>query len=89
MTSWSSIVEKIGTFFDEMIRIMLWCTIHLHGHRNKVVPFMKFSIFEDFNNGVKFHNYNVGRLMTLEVTISRVRSVTTTSTMKTWYFRVM
>jgi hypothetical protein len=54
-----------------------------------VVPFMKFSIFEDFNNGVKFHNYNVGRLMTLEVTISRVRSVTTTSTMKTWYFRVM
>jgi hypothetical protein len=31
--------------------------VHLHGHRNKVMPFMKLFILADLNNGVKFHNY--------------------------------
>jgi len=57
MTSRSSIVEKTGTFLDETIDITLECTMHLHGHRNKVVPLMKPFIFADINNGVKFRNH--------------------------------
>jgi hypothetical protein len=30
--------------------------VHLHGHWNKVVPFMKPSIFADLSNNVKFHS---------------------------------
>jgi hypothetical protein len=56
MTPRSFIVEKIGTFLDEMIHITLKCIVHLHGHSNKVMPFMKPSILMNFNNGVKFHN---------------------------------
>jgi hypothetical protein len=37
ITSRSSIVEKMSTFPDEMIHIMHGCTVHFHGHRNKVV----------------------------------------------------
>ncbi len=33
------------------------CIVHLHGHRNKVVPFMKPCILADLNNGTKFHIY--------------------------------
>jgi hypothetical protein len=50
-------MKKMGTFLNEMIHITPRCAMHLHGHRNKVVPLMKPSIFVDFNNGVKFHNY--------------------------------
>jgi hypothetical protein len=57
MTFRSSIVEKIGTFLDETIDITLKCTMHLHGHRNKVVPLMKPFILADINNGVKFRNH--------------------------------
>ncbi len=52
----SSIMEKMSTFFDEMIHIMLECAVHLHGHWNKVVPVMNPFIFTDLNNGAKFHN---------------------------------
>jgi hypothetical protein len=57
MTFWSSIVEKTGTFLDETINITLECTMHLHGHRNKVVPLMKPFILVDIKNGVKFCNH--------------------------------
>ncbi len=57
MISQLFIVEKIGTFLDETIHIMPKCTMHLHGHRNNVVPLMKPSMFANFNNGIKFHNY--------------------------------
>jgi hypothetical protein len=52
-----SIVEKTGTFPDEMIHITPGCAMHFHGHWNKVVPFMKPSILVDLNNGIKFHSY--------------------------------
>jgi hypothetical protein len=54
MTSRSSIMEKMSTFPNEMIHIAFGCAMHLHGHRNKVVPLMKPSILADLNNGVKF-----------------------------------
>ncbi len=57
MTSWSSIVKKMGTFPDEMIHIMPKCAMHLHGHQNKMVFFIMFSIFADLSNGIKFRNY--------------------------------
>ncbi len=57
MTSQSSIVEKTNTLVDETIHIMLECIVHLHGHWNKVVPFLKPSILTNFNNGIKFNNY--------------------------------
>ncbi len=53
MTFQLSIVEKMGTFPNEMIHIMLECAMHLHGHRNKVMPFMKPSILMNLSNGVK------------------------------------
>jgi len=57
MTYWLFIVEKTSTFLDEMIHIMLDCVMHLHGHWNKVVPFMKPFILADFYNGAKFCSY--------------------------------
>jgi hypothetical protein len=54
MTSQLFIVEKTGTFLDEPIHIMPGCAMHLHGHWNKVVPFMKLFILVDLNNGVKY-----------------------------------
>jgi len=57
MTFWLSIVEKTGTFPNETIHITLGCTMHLHGHWNKMVALIKPSIFIDFNNGAKFRNY--------------------------------
>jgi hypothetical protein len=48
-------VEKIGTLPNQMIHIMFKCVVHLHGHRNKVVPFMKPSIFANFSNSAKFY----------------------------------
>ncbi len=49
-------MEKMGTFLDETIHIMPKCTLHLHSHWNKMVPFIKPFIFADFSNGAKFHN---------------------------------
>jgi hypothetical protein len=57
MTSQSSIIEKTSTFVDETIHIMFECVVHLHGHWNKVVPFMKPFIFTDLSNDIKFRNY--------------------------------
>jgi len=57
MLSRSPIMEKTSTLPDETIHITLGCTMHLHGHWNKVLPFMKPSILVDHNNGVKFFNY--------------------------------
>jgi hypothetical protein len=57
MTFWLSIVEKMSTFLDETIHIMPRCVVHFHGHQNKMVPFMKPSIYRDFNNGIKFRSY--------------------------------
>ncbi len=57
MTSQSTIVEKMNTLLDETINITPECVMHLHDHRNKVVPFMKPSILVDLRNGVKFRSY--------------------------------
>jgi hypothetical protein len=56
ITSWSSIMEKIGTFPIEMIHITPRCVVHLHGHWNKMVPLTKDSILANLSNGVKFYN---------------------------------
>ncbi len=57
MTSWLSIVEKMGMFPDEMIHITLGGVVHFHGHQNKVVPLMKLSILAGLNNDIKFCSY--------------------------------
>ncbi len=49
-------VEKTSTLLDETIHIKPRCTMHLHGHWNKVVPLMKPSLLANLNNGAKFHN---------------------------------
>jgi len=49
-------MEKMGTFLNEMIHITLEGVVHFQGHQNKVVPFMKPSIFVNFSNGIKFHS---------------------------------
>jgi hypothetical protein len=54
MTSWLSIMEKINTFPIEMIHIMPECIMHLHGHRNKMLPLMKPFILVDLSNGVTY-----------------------------------
>jgi hypothetical protein len=82
-------MEKMGTFLDETIHITPMCVVHLHGHWNKVVLFMKLSIFADLSNGTKFIVAPVGQLMTLEAIVFHVESVTTTLGMKTWSFQVM
>jgi hypothetical protein len=56
MTFRSSIVEKIDTLPNETIHMTFGCVVHLHGHKNKVVPLMKPSILVDLNNGIKFCN---------------------------------
>jgi hypothetical protein len=50
-------MEKKSTLPDEMIHITPKCTMHFHGHWNKMVPLLKPSTLADFNNGVKFYNY--------------------------------
>jgi hypothetical protein len=57
VTSKSSTMEKTGTFPDETIHITPRCVVHLHGHQNKIVLFMKPFILVDFSNGDKFCNY--------------------------------
>jgi hypothetical protein len=57
MTFYSSIVKNMSTLLDETIHIMPKCTVHFHGHRNKMVPRMELSILADFCNGAKFCNY--------------------------------
>jgi hypothetical protein len=54
MIIWLSIVEKTGTLPNEMIHIVSRCVVHIHGHWNKMMPFMKSFILADLNNGVKF-----------------------------------
>jgi len=65
MTSQLPIMEKTSTLFDETIHIMPECAMHLHGHQNKILPFMKPFIFVKFNNGVSFITTLVNQLMTL------------------------
>jgi hypothetical protein len=47
----------MGTLLDETIHITPRGAMHLQGHWNKVMSFMKPFIFVDFNNGVKFRSY--------------------------------
>ncbi len=42
---------------NETIHITLVCAVHLHGHQNNVMAFMKSSIFADIRNDVKFCHY--------------------------------
>jgi hypothetical protein len=57
MTFQSSIVEKMNTFFGEVIHIMPKCVVHLHGHQNEMMPLMKPIILMNLNDGIKCHNY--------------------------------
>jgi hypothetical protein len=50
------IMEKTNTLPNEMIHIMPEYAVHLHGHWNKMVHFMKPSILVNFSNGIKFYN---------------------------------
>jgi hypothetical protein len=47
---------KTITLPDKTIHIMLGCVMHLHGHQNKVVPFMKPFILVNPSNGTNFCN---------------------------------
>jgi hypothetical protein len=85
MISRLSIVGKTSTFSNETIYITPKCIVHFHGHWNKMVLLLKPSIFVDINNGAKFCSCIASQLMTFETTVSRVRSITTTSIMKTWF----
>jgi hypothetical protein len=58
MSSQLFILEKTSNLLDETIHIMLGCVMHLHGHRNKMVPFLKPSIFVDLDNGARFRSCN-------------------------------
>jgi hypothetical protein len=76
-------MEKTSTFFDETIHIMLAYVVHLHGHRNKVVPLMKLSILVDFNNDIKFQNCApIGQLMIFAAIVFCGKSLTTTLVIK-------
>jgi hypothetical protein len=50
-------MENTSTLSKEIIHITFRCAMHLHGHRNKMVPLMKPFILTDLNNGVKLRNY--------------------------------
>jgi cAMP phosphodiesterase len=76
-------MKKTSIILDEMIHIMLGCTMHLHGHGNKMVPFIKPSILMHLIMALSFVVAFVGQLMTLTAIVSHVKSVTTTSTTKT------
>ncbi len=90
MASRSSIVEKMSTLLDETTYITLECIMHLHGHWNKMVLFIKPFRLVDFSNGVKFHNCTCWLTNDTQKTIvSCVKSITTTLTTKTWSSWVM
>jgi hypothetical protein len=76
-------MAKTGTFPNEMIHIMPRCVVHLHGHYNKMVPFMKPFILAILAMVLSFAIALVGQLMTLEAIVSCLRLVTITSTMTT------
>jgi hypothetical protein len=62
-------MKKTNTLFNETIYIMFKCVIHLHGHRNKVMPVMKPSILATivfytianlkFHHKLKYHLSNI------------------------------
>ncbi len=54
MTSLLSIMEKMDTFPDETLHIMLECAMYFHGHQNKVVPLIKPSMLVDISNDTNF-----------------------------------
>jgi hypothetical protein len=83
------IVKKMNTLLNETIHIMLWCVMYFHGHRNKVVPLLKPSNLQILTMPLNFATAPASRLMTFKAIVSYVESITTTSTMKTWFFRIM
>jgi hypothetical protein len=81
MTSQLFIVEKMGTFPNEMIHIMPGCAMHFHGHRNKMVPFIKPSVLANLVMVLSFAVAFVGQLMIFKAIIFYVGLVTTISAM--------
>jgi hypothetical protein len=70
MTPQSSILEMMGTLFAETIHIMSRCAMHLHGHQNKVVPFIKpFVYLQILVMVLSFIITSTGWLMTLEAIV--------------------
>jgi hypothetical protein len=76
-------MEKMGTFHDKMIHITPRCVVDLHSHWNKMVPFMKPFTVVDLTIVLNSEITHVGQVMTLEVTVSHIGSVTITSRTKT------
>jgi hypothetical protein len=67
-----------------LIHIMPRCVLHLHGHRNKMVPFLKLFLYLwILTMALSFANAHVGQLITLEAIISQIGLVTITLAMKT------
>jgi hypothetical protein len=83
MTFQLFIVKKMSTFLDETIHITSECVVHFYDHRNKMMLLMKPSILANFSNALNFAITPIGQLMTFEVTVSRVGSITITLVMKT------
>jgi hypothetical protein len=73
-------MEKTSTFTNEMIHTTPNCVVHLHGHRNKVVPFFYLWIL---TMALSFAAAPTSQLMTLKAIVSCIELITSTSTTKT------
>jgi hypothetical protein len=49
MTSQPSIMKKTSTLLNKMIYIMFECTMHLHGHQNKMYINLKGKVMGRFD----------------------------------------
>ncbi len=59
--------------------------VHLYDHRNKMMPFITLSIFMNLRMTLNFVTTLAGQLMTFKITLSHVKSVTTTK--RKWDYR--
>jgi cAMP phosphodiesterase len=73
-------MKKTATLFDEMIYIIFKCTLHLHGHHNKVMPFMSPLYLQILTMVLISITTFAGRLMTFKTIISHVKSTITSAT---------
>jgi hypothetical protein len=89
MISRLSIMEKTSIFPDEKIHITFECVVHLHGHRNKVMPLMKPLYLQIIAMALSLKVAPINELMAFKDIVFYVKLIIITSTMKTWFFQVM
>jgi RsiW-degrading membrane proteinase PrsW (M82 family) len=69
MTSLLFIMEKTNTLLNETIHIMPGCAMHLHGHWNKMVAFMKPLYLRILVMVLSFATAPVGQVMTFKAIV--------------------